>query len=114
MNENDVVNTCIEYLMYCGHFVWRYNNFPRYDKDQKLFFRLPKHTPKGVADIIGTLKDGRFIAVECKYKKGRQSEFQKEFQKNIELRKGIYILTNSLDGLIESLKKHHVQIGTLL
>ena len=48
--------------------------------------------PGGWPDITGLLPDGRFIGVECKSKRGRQSPAQKAIQHEISKRNGIYIL----------------------
>lgn len=50
----------------------------------------------GSADISATIK-GRSIKIEVKIGKDRQSEAQKEYQKNIEKAGGIYIIATDFD-----------------
>jgi hypothetical protein len=49
----------------------------------------------GSADIMGCLPDGRFLAVECKAKKGRLSEAQQDFLNEIERLGGLAIVARS-------------------
>jgi hypothetical protein len=53
--------------------------------------------PKGWPDITGVLPGGKFIGVECKAAKGRQSPAQEELQHRILHMGGYYILAHSLD-----------------
>lgn len=46
---------------------------------------------KGLADFI-VIKGGKHVFVELKGDKGRQSEFQKKFQQEVEEHGGIYCL----------------------
>ena len=51
---------------------------------------------RGIADIIGVLSDGVFLAVEVKTATGRQSDVQKIFQEKLEAKNGLYILARSV------------------
>ena len=53
----------------------------------------------GVADIIGVLPGGRFLAVECKSVRGRQTEPQRAFQEAVEASGGLYVLARSVEDL---------------
>jgi hypothetical protein len=55
--------------------------------------------PTGWPDITAMRDDGRFIGVECKTLKGKQSEAQKMYQSLIESRGGLYFLVRSLADL---------------
>lgn len=57
----------------------------------------------GIADIIGCYK-GRFLAIECKIKKNKQSDQQIAFQENLEAAGGIYILAYTLGDVIRGLE----------
>ena len=52
--------------------------------------------PAGWPDITGLLPDGRFIGIECKAPRGRQSDVQKDMEREIRWRNGIYILARSV------------------
>jgi hypothetical protein len=54
----------------------------------------------GSADILGIIApQGRFLAIECKTRTGKQSDQQRNFQKMIEAMGGIYILARSLEDV---------------
>lgn len=55
---------------------------------------------KGMGDIIACSPHGRWIEVETKAEKGKQSPEQIDRQHEIERRKGVYILARSVDDLI--------------
>ena len=52
----------------------------------------------GIADLFA-IRNGRGVWIEVKTATGRQSDKQKEFQKNIEHHGGIYIIARSIDDL---------------
>jgi len=53
---------------------------------------------KGISDIIA-IKDGMVYFVEVKSKTGKQSEYQKQFQSDIERMGGNYILARGIEDL---------------
>lgn len=54
----------------------------------------------GSADILGIERNqGKFVAIEVKTPKGRQSEKQKKFQNMIESMNGIYILARNTEDV---------------
>jgi hypothetical protein len=69
--------------------IWR--NSVGYDEGHRVKYGLP-----GSADILGILNGGRFLAIEVKAEKGRQSEQQVAFQRMIEAFGGLYILARSV------------------
>jgi len=103
--EGAVVKACLEWLNIYGAFVWRNNTGCLKDKTERpVFFGKP-----GSADIIGVLPGGRFIAVECKAKKGKLSEKQKEFLTNVEEMGGLAIVARSIDDVINSVENRHLK-----
>lgn len=91
---------CCHYLELRKHFFWRNNNTPVYDPTRKVFRAMPKYALNGVPDII-VIKDGWFVGLEIKTKSGRQSEHQKEFERNCKQAGGEYHLITSVDQLKE-------------
>jgi hypothetical protein len=81
-------------------FAWRNNTGCAWVGDRPLRYGLP-----GSADILGLLPNGRFLAVECKSAKGRQSPVQKTFEENIIRNKGIYVLVYDAAQLEETLRE---------
>lgn len=61
---------------------------------------------KGHADIFAILKGGKFVAIEAKYGKGKQSPDQKKFQEEIEALGAQYILAYKLEDVIEALPQY--------
>jgi len=55
----------------------------------------------GVADIIGVLEGGKFFAIEVKSGRNKQTEAQKEFERKVKEKGGIYLLAYDLDTVID-------------
>ncbi len=55
---------------------------------------------RGISDLIA-VKDGRVLFVELKTARGRQSEYQKEFQADLEAAGGEYLLCRGIEDLQE-------------
>lgn len=53
---------------------------------------------KGVSDIIAVI-DGRFIGIEVKTKRGRQSADQILFQKRLERAGGVYVVARCVEDV---------------
>lgn len=98
-SENNVVSAVCDYLSYRPHFFWRNNTVGVYDRKNETYRSLPKYAIKGVPDII-VLAFHTVVFIECKTDKGRQSEAQKDFQKEVESRGYTYILARSVDEVI--------------
>lgn len=64
--------------------------------------RFTRYGLPGQPDIFLIL-NGRFVGVEVKTKTGRQSEAQKNWQRNCERAGGIYILARSVDDVRDRL-----------
>mgnify|MGYP001446516152 CR=1 FL=1 len=55
---------------------------------------------KGIPDLIA-VKNGRVLFIELKTPRGRQSDYQRKFQADLEAHGGEYILCRGIDDLIE-------------
>jgi hypothetical protein len=60
---------------------------------------------KGAPDRIAVMKTGEVLFIEVKAEKGVQSDYQKEFQFNIESRKNIYLLARKVEDVILKVKE---------
>ena len=60
---------------------------------------------KGSADILGILKDGRFLAIEIKTGKAKQSAVQKNFGAMIQKFGGVYMVCNSSKEALNKVKQ---------
>jgi len=98
MKESDVQRQILDYLALKGIFHYR-NNSGAFVDAQKHFYRFGA---LGSPDIICVIK-GQFVGIEVKAPKGKQSEHQKEFQRNLEEAGGQYILAYSLDDATRAL-----------
>ena len=90
--ENIVKSAVKKYLHYQGWY-----SFP-------ILQSLGAH--KGIVDRIA-IKNGIVLFIECKSSRGWQSDYQKQFQKDIKYHDGHYVLVREIQDLIdyiESLK----------
>lgn len=96
--EAVVLRECLRWLKNQGMLTWRNNSGTLWANGQPVSFGHP-----GSPDIIGMTKDGRFIGVECKSARGKQSEKQKAFEAKVRANNGIYILARSVVDLERAL-----------
>lgn len=101
MSETQLVKTILQAVNYYGFF-WR-NNSGAQKIDNGGSKRFVRFGLPGSADIIGVHK-GRFVAIEVKSQRGRQSDNQRQFQESIEKQGGVYILAYSVDDALSGLK----------
>ena len=95
--EKEIQNFTLSLFNFNGYYLWRNNSFAtsvESSSGRKHFIRAGK---KGSADLIGVTPKGMFIALEIKRKGGKQSEWQKLFQSEVEQRGGIYVLISSIE-----------------
>jgi Holliday junction resolvase len=55
---------------------------------------------KGISDLIA-IKNGRVLFIEVKTPRGRQSDYQKEFERRVTEKGGQYAVIRSLDEINE-------------
>lgn len=103
-SESQILNSILTYLKLIGIFAWRNNNGAVYDPRAGNFRSTPKHSLKGVPDILGILKKGRFLALEVKKQGGRTSVEQKDFLKRAEGLGALCAVVYSIEDVIEVLK----------
>ena len=58
----------------------------------------------GCSDIIGQLKDGRFLAIECKAPRGRVTDDQKAFLDRVQRHGGVSGVVRSVQDVDELLR----------
>jgi len=93
--EQVLVNQVIAYLTLKKHYVWRENVGAMVTKTGS-FVRFGH---KGISDVLGIAKDGKFIAIECKVKPNKPTIFQLDFLEEIRKRGGYAVLAYSLDDV---------------
>jgi hypothetical protein len=108
--EKTIQRMILTFLAAHKIFVFRINTTGVYDTKRNIFRTLHGFSMKGVADILGMMPDGRFLAIEVKTAKGVQSFDQKHFEECVKKNNGIYILARSVDDvrfLVEGKDERH-------
>lgn len=107
IRETEIQKAILEYLRYNGFFVWRNNVGSGFNTnpDGKQYFT--RFGFKGLSDIIGLTKDGRFLAIEVKKPGMKPTESQQWFLDNVKKNGGVAFVATSIDDVQENL-----QIGT--
>ena len=97
--ETSIVNAICDYLAYKKDLLfWRQNTLPVFNGER--FYSMPKYSMRGVPDII-VIKDGFFIGLEAKTKVGKQSAYQKEFERKCKGAGGEYYVVRSIEDVKE-------------
>jgi len=91
VRESDIQRQIRDYLSLRRIFHYRNNSGGFKDTNQH-FYRFGVF---GSPDIICVI-EGRYVGIEVKASKGRQSEHQKAFQRELEEAGGLYIIARSL------------------
>jgi hypothetical protein len=60
----------------------------------------------GTSDILGLMRDGKFLAIECKAKYGKPTPEQIKFLMMVNASGGIGFIARSLEDVKENLKKY--------
>ena len=59
---------------------------------------------KGISDLIGQMKDGRFLAVECKREGANLEDHQREFLNEVRAANGVAFVARNVDDCIAGIK----------
>lgn len=101
---NSLVSACLAYLRYRRIFAWRQNNAPVPVRRGNQIVALRPVEKKGVADILGALPNGRFLAVECKHgKRAALEPAQRQFRDEVEAAGGVYVEAKDVSGLARAI-----------
>lgn len=96
--ESVISREICDWLELGDYFFWRSNNVPVFAMSNdgvRRFRALPKHTPRGLPDII-VIHQGKFIALEVKRPGAKLRPEQGEFGVKCALRGGYYYVVHSL------------------
>ena len=103
MKESETQKAILEWLAWKHVFHYRNNSgafvMPETATHARRFFRAGV---VGAPDIVCVI-NGQYVGIEVKAPKGRQSENQKEFQAQLEVAGGKYILAYSIDDVERAL-----------
>jgi len=111
-DTNGLTACVIDFLIYSGHHAERTSNEGRTVDDSQIVTdylgrtkkigsvkRIPSQGTIGTSDVKACI-NGRFIAIEIKFGKDRQSEGQKTYQEKIEASGGVYIIVRNFDDFL--------------
>lgn len=104
VKEKTIENSILSFLKRHGIFVFKVESQGTYDaKLGRYRMKHSMHRMLGVADIIGILDGGTFLAIEVKSEVGRLSDHQKQFLRTIQENGGVAIVARSIDDVAEKL-----------
>jgi hypothetical protein len=108
VKERDIQRAVLDYLAARRIFAFRTNTGAAMLPGRGGKPQLVRFGYKGVADVIGCYQTpaaykGRFFAIEVKGPKGKQSDEQADFQREVEKAGGIYILARSVEDVAKIL-----------
>ncbi len=106
--ESDILNGVCTWLKLNNFFYWRSNNIPVFGKNNAgvmTFRSMPKHSMKGVPDII-IVREGKFIGVEVKRPKAKMRPDQFIFKALCEANHGEYHVVYSVDDIVSLMTKY--------
>lgn len=99
-SEKQIQESICGYLALKKYFFWRQNTNPIYNVASGGFRRMPPYSKTGVPDIILIRRpSGKFVGLEVKRPKGKQSPNQVDFQKGCQEQGGEYYVVTSLEDL---------------
>lgn len=101
VTESNILNSIGDYLSLRKHFFFRCNNIPVYNVAAQAWRSMPKHSMKGVPDLIVVTDGGYVVFLEVKKKGGSQSKDQKIFQERCKEKGAEYYLVKSIDDVKE-------------
>ena len=96
VKESEIQSQIRDYLRWTGWFV------------VKIHQSLGSY--QGIADLYA-LKDGQHVWIEAKTAKGKQSEHQARFQRDIEKQGGTYILARGIEDVEHLAGEKQLQLG---
>ena len=96
IKEADIQRHILMWLDYVKIFHYR-NNSGAFKREDGHFYRFGAVGSPDIICVIG----GKYIGIEVKAAKGKQSENQKTFQKELEKAGGKYILARKLEDVYE-------------
>lgn len=98
---NDLTKTIVFDMKWVrGGTAYRINNGAVYDQKRGTYRKGVQR--RGIPDIIGII-DGRFIGIEVKIGRDRQSADQKEVEQEINDAGGVYFIAKSYDDYLEKI-----------
>jgi len=98
-----LVNDCLGYLAQRSIYAWSNPTRAVYDSKRGAWRKMKGG--KGVADILGMLPSGRFVAVECKCGKDTLRPDQRAFRDAVAANGGLFILARCVGDLHDKIEE---------
>lgn len=92
-------NAIVQLLTSFGIFCWANETTGMWDAKRGAY-RANRKRLRGVSDILGVLRDGRFLAIEVKVGRDKCSEAQEHFIATITARNGVAFVARSVDDVL--------------
>ena len=109
--EAEIQRSILDYLRVDYRVAWaaRFNvgamELEYRDKKGNFSKHFVKFGFPGLSDIIGQMKTGHFLAIECKSRKGRLTDDQRRFLDMVISNNGIGIVARSVADVVEGLRE---------
>ena len=108
--EKNIEKAILTYLEIIGVFAWKNKTMGTFDPTRKIFRKsFGNGQTKGMSDILGILKDGRFLAIEVKTPqtinlKTETTKNQKEFIDRVNFSGGLAFFADSVKVVEDKIK----------
>lgn len=100
--ESSILSACLQLLQYDMRVAWaaRLNTgAAKFDRGDGTA-QLVRFGFEGLSDIVGQMKDGRFLAIECKNRIGRLRPMQTAFLLHVQKHNGVAGVARSVDDVL--------------
>lgn len=104
IKEKVIENSILSFLKRNNIYCWKNESVGIFDQKKGVYRRKNSiHRMNGVADILGILRGGKFLAIEVKSLRGRITEEQTAFLSSINAEGGIAFVARSIDEVAKQL-----------
>jgi hypothetical protein len=110
MTEKLIEQNILSFLRECGCSVDKINNVGIYDEKRKTYRTPGRNYTPGIADIVGCIPNGKFLAIEVKSKVGRPTPAQLAYITGKQRSKGIAFISRSVEQTYDQLEKFWPEI----
>ena len=101
IKEQDLKKLVVEYLNRQGHYVWPTNAGMAFFYDKNGRRSVFRSGFKGLADVVGMINGGKFLAIELKVGYNKPSDDQKAFLWKVNEMGGVAFVAYSLEEVIQ-------------
>jgi hypothetical protein len=101
-DTNSLTRAVIDYINLTGGYAVRIQSQGQYDSKRGIWRKGT--TRKGTADIIAAIR-GRFVSIEIKTGRDKQSEAQRRTETDVKQAGGIYWVIRNFEGFLEQMEK---------